>query len=177
MKNPGKQMGEAQHCLPLAMGAQSHRLSLWKWPLGSLAKGDSAPAGSRLLLSLQGSRRESTSKGEQRLPWTQAGSVTFPPRPGCESSGWLFPPKPNKIWMLSSLSLGRRCCHKGLALDLPLCDKQQNLACFLGWEDVQYPSAGHLNNTYSISPCSEGSHSTTRVHSVLLLPLLGQILG
>lgn len=49
----------------------------------------------------------------------------------CKSSGWLFPPKLNKSWMLSHLSLGRRCSQKGRALDLPLCNEKQNLASFL----------------------------------------------
>lgn len=81
--------------------------------------------------------------GERRLSWQQAGSVTFPFRPAPVNHLGRFPPpsKLNKTWMLRSLSLGRRCSQKGLALDLPLCNKKQNLACFLAWEGVQYPSA------------------------------------
>lgn len=60
----------------------------------------------------------------------------------CKSSAWLCPPSLHKPWwMLSSLSPGRRCSQKGLALDLPSCNKKQNLACFLDWEGLQYPSA------------------------------------
>lgn len=100
----------------------------------------SAPAGS--CAGHPPARLQGRDLGGVSLPWRLAGSIPFPFRPApVNHLDGFFPPKLNKTWMLSSLSLGRRCSQKGLALDLPLCNKKQNLACFWDWEGMQYPSA------------------------------------
>lgn len=85
--------------------------------------------------------------------------------------------------MLNSLPPEKRCSQKGLALDLSLCSQKQDLACFLSWQgtrSIPTSRAGHVNIAYSILPHPQGSRQhlwILQVHSALLLPLPGQVLG